>query len=546
MPNDRRRGLRINLPLLVLTIAMLWGCGGFRLYDESRAKQATGIKDRYAKADVLGTLEVEKKNLENLLAEELKVVRDNQTLRVDYALLRIADDATPMGDTYVKKALSRISELGFASIKDLRQAREAAIDLAVGNQELQGLARRIRALAKTAPPPCEPGVPLPATIDLSQVAEGLRETVQGQYDRYRNHCNALAATKHSGLIQEAKADWMRARADAAMLDQSAQEAQKLVKDRTKAYEDALAEQQKAANAGEELKTRLQRLADAARKALEKAKDVAKAVGDRESATKHVDALVTILTAAAGGTVTTDDPNVKKAANVAKEIPSLAGDMKALLEQRKAPSVSNLLIEMRHQTLLLDHVKQLRIFAQERTDILKARYDALQEEARLWLRFSDAVCSYAALKAGQPFPGAACDDFIVTASAPATASAPRTATTCKIARDLAPCPLDKPWNENIRDRSSDVATREIYKALAAYLQVLAMQGTEHESAFRLIDVTHREALAGRASSLKAWDNLVAVPVSQLDAYYQAGLKPAEIADLLVKALGFGAIAVGVSR
>jgi hypothetical protein len=83
MPSDRRRGLRISLSLIVLAATTLWGCASFRLYDESRAKQATGIKERYAKAEVLGTLEVEKKNLDNLLAEELKVVRDNQRLRVD-------------------------------------------------------------------------------------------------------------------------------------------------------------------------------------------------------------------------------------------------------------------------------------------------------------------------------------------------------------------------------------------------------------------------------------------------------------------------------
>jgi hypothetical protein len=60
------------------------------------------------------------------------------------------------------------------------------------------------------------------------------------------------------------------------------------------------------------------------------------------------------------------------------------------------------------------------------------------------------------------------------------------------------------------------------------------------------VHHREALAGRETALRGWDNLVAVPIGQLDAYYQAGLKPAEVADLLIKALGFSAIAIGVAR
>jgi hypothetical protein len=107
-------------------------------------------------------------------------------------------------------------------------------------------------------------------------------------------------------------------------------------------------------------------------------------------------------------------------------------------------------------------------------------------------------------------------------------------------------LDKPWHENIQAPANPAATRELYKALAAYLQALALRGTQHEQTFRLIDVRHRESLASRESAIRGWDNLVAVPVSQLEAYYQAGLKPAEIADLIVKALGFTAIAVGVAQ
>jgi hypothetical protein len=543
MPSDRRYGAPLGLTLAVLTAATLWGCGPFRLYDETRAKQAAGIKERYTKAEVLGTLEVEKKNLDALLAEELKVVRDNQRLRLDYALLRIAADPTPMAETYKEKATTRIAELGFADVKGLRADRFAAVDLDVGLRRLLSLDRSIQGVARTPPPPCTPGEKAPPTMDMSRATD--RESAEGLYQLYRQACDRLKPLAQSGLLEEAKAEWVRARADTALLDQSAQEVHKVVAARTKAYDEAVAQQKAAANQGDAVKTRLQNAADAALKALNAVKDAAKTVETKGAATERVDALVTVLTAAASGTVTTNDPNVRKAATVAKEIPSLAGDMTALLEQGKAPSVSGLLIEMRHQTLILEHVKQLRTFAQERTDILKARYDALQQESRLWLRFSDAVCSYAALKAGQPFPGSKCDDFAVEL-VPAEGAAAARANCTLAGTALSPCPLSRPWNESIRDRSNSGATREIYKALAAYLQVLGLQSADPENTFRLIDLTHREALADRAVAMKEWDNLVAVPVSQLDAYYAAGLKPAEIADLLVKALGFTAIAVGVSR
>ena len=540
MPSDRRSGARLGLTLAIISAATLWGCGPFRLYDETRAKQAAGIKERYTKAEVLGTLEVEKKNLDALLAEELKVVRDNQRLRLDYALLRIAADPTPMAETYQEKATARITELGFADVKSLRADRFAAVDLEVGLRNLLSLDRSIRGVAGTPPPPCTPGEKAPETMDLSRASD--RESAEGLYRLYRDACNKLKPLAQSGLLEEAKAEWVRARADTAMLDQSVLEVRKVVAARTKAYDDAVAQQKAAANQSEAVKSRLQNAADTALKALNAVKDAAKAVETKDAATERVDALVTVLTAAAGGTRDDEDENVRKAATVAKEIPSLAGDMTALLEQDKAPSVSGLLIEMRHQTLILEHVKQLRTFAQERTDILKARYDALQQESRLWLRFSDAVCSYAALKAGQPFPGSRCDSFAVT---PGGRRTPPGRTARSPAQRSAPARSAGPGTR-ASGTSSAGATREIYKALAAYLQVLGLQSADPENTFRLIDLTHREALADRAVALREWDNLVAVPVTQLDAYYAAGLKPAEIADLLVKALGFTAIAVGVSR
>ena len=43
-----------------------------------------------------------------------------------------------------------------------------------------------------------------------------------------------------------------------------------------------------------------------------------------------------------------------------------------------------------------------------------------------------------------------------------------------------------------------------------------------------------------------NNLVEIPIAQLDAYFQAGIKANEIADLIVKALGLSAIVIGVTK
>ncbi len=63
--------------VLLVSALALGGCEGVRLYDKSKADVSAAIKTKYAEADILGTIEVQKKNLDALLVEELKVVREN-------------------------------------------------------------------------------------------------------------------------------------------------------------------------------------------------------------------------------------------------------------------------------------------------------------------------------------------------------------------------------------------------------------------------------------------------------------------------------------
>jgi hypothetical protein len=88
--------------------------------------------------------------------------------------------------------------------------------------------------------------------------------------------------------------------------------------------------------------------------------------------------------------------------------------------------------------------------------------------------------------------------------------------------------------------------ELDKAETAYLQAQFAAVAPTEQRFREIDLRHREALLARQTALRAWDNLITTPLVQLDNFHQTGLKPQELADFIVKALGFTAIAIGVSK
>jgi hypothetical protein len=527
----------VMVPLLLLSLPLSGCVGGFRLRDENRSKLATGIKEQYAQASVLSAIEVEKKNLDRLLDEELKVVRDNHRLRVDFALLRIADGGAPMAETYARTALLRVQELGYPAFKDARASVLARVGAEVRTEEVREFAGLIKDFGNVDAPACVVGAQLPQALSLPTVTPPeTSQRVQSFYVNYVRACDLARRpdpAPSSGLVRDAFAEWQAAVEEVAELDQAVAVAKKAVADRTKAHQDAQAAVTAAANAPAERKKQLEKVAADAANALKEAKGAVGLAGDR------ADALVVLLTAAAGGKVDTDDPKVKNAAEVVKEIPSLAGDLEGLLKRQRLPSVRNLLLELRHQVILLERASLLRGLAQQRADIAKAQYDALRFEAELWVRFSDALCSYAALGKKLPWPGQDCDDFAVTVAGASTTCTLRGAA-------IDECPLRRSWSDAIRKPGDDETTRELYKALAAYLQALAAQGTLNEQVFRTIDNRHRETLVTREAALRGWDNLVSIPIDQLDAYYQAGLKPAEIADLLVKALGFTAIAIGVSR
>ena len=509
----------------------------------------TELKEEYSKADVAGIIEVEKTNLDNLLTEELKVVRDNQKLQVDLALLEIADNNTPMAKTYTDDAINRLKELGFiGGFKQVRSFLLEKVDLSVGNREMEAHRTNIKDLVGQLPPVCQPGNPLPPTIIFPKTLDkNDLEGAENFYRLYREEClkvQELGKYPEDGQIKKAWDNWQSAKQNVIEMGQSIAEVEKVLAEKKAAFDQADKAHEDAKGKGPEQEELLKEKVGKLKKDLEAVQEFANFVGAKNLAEKRLNAIVTLLTAAAGEEINAQDQKLNQAANVVKEIPSLAGDIKGLLEQAQAPSVNNLLIEMRHQVLLLEYAKKRETLAQQRADILKTKYEALKAEPRKWLKFGDAICSYAVLSGNGPFPGQRCDNFIVKFENDKwVCTVPNPGSNETI--EIEPCALEKPWNENINSAAGS-ASRELYKALAAYLQALAIQSKPVEQDFREIDVLHRETLASRESAIRGWDNLVAVPINQLDAYYQAGLKPAEIMDLLVKALGFTAITVGVAQ
>ncbi len=110
-----------------------------------------------------------------------------------------------------------------------------------------------------------------------------------------------------------------------------------------------------------------------------------------------------------------------------------------------------------------------------------------------------------------------------------------------------CVLARPWKALLRDDNlKPQARRALYEAAAAYLHVRLIAYATTVEEFKRVDVRYRRQLVNREAALNQWRNLVAVPTDELNGYYSGGIKPAELADLVVKALGFTAIAIGVAQ
>jgi hypothetical protein len=459
MSKKRRAGIRLVLLGVLTTSLLFFGCAGFRLHDESKAIVTAGVKEKYAQVDVLGIIDVEKKNLDNLLAEELKTIRDNHKLQVDFALLSIADNNTPMADTYTEEATGRLATLGYPDgFKQVRVSLDQDIALVTSQREMQEYSELIKNLTGKSPEPCQQNKSLPEKMLFPEsLATNIREGAENFYNLYRKACSELPdwVKAFDGQRKQALDDWIRAERDLTKKDQSIDEVKKQLKAAQDAYNQAVEALNKAKGSGDKLEKELRGQAAALLKNLESVRELAKFIELRTIPEERLNAIIILLTAAAGGEINTSDPDIKKAAIIVQEIPSLVGDIKGLLEQAKAPSVNNLLIEMRHQVLLLEYAKQLRTLAQQRVDILKTKYDALKEESSYWLKFGDAICSYAVLSAGKAFPGQQCDNFVILS---------KDGKTCQLggssAVQISDCALGKPWNTSIKATSNVAATREL--------------------------------------------------------------------------------------
>jgi hypothetical protein len=521
---------------LAVSAALLGGCGleDVRLLDKARADASAAIKANYDKANVVGIVGDQRKNLDALLAAELEIVRDNQQLQLDISLLALADNETPMADTWKNKVLAPLAAMGFPTAEAARDPLDAADEVENRKGQLAGLARRFKKTTGTPPPACGRRT----KFDQSFQNKSTKHKI------YAKSCEALQsawqvldrANTAISIARLAVDNAEQAKADRA---EEIKNARIAMADTKKAHKDAVAAVAKANNKADDIRKAVAKNSAALQKGLAEGTKLAPEI----LAEERIGALVTLLKAAAGEeTKVEKDEDLSRAVLIVGGVSSLGADIAGMVATAKAPSVANLLIELQHQTVILEHAKALEALDVRRLEIYRAKLNGYVDELEALQNLRDAICSFAFHMAGEDHPGTACDQFEVSEDGKV----------CKTtAVNITDCALAKPWNHYLKSPPSgadnkDRATREMYKALIAYTHTFPARATRIEQDFLLVDLKHRENLANREMALRAWNNLAAVPIGEIAAYYQAGLKPEAIADLLVKALGFTAITVGVSQ
>ncbi len=520
---------------------------GVHLKDEARNAKASAAKEAYEKVNLLELIKTQSTNLDALLAQELKVVQANHQARLDLAFLMMADDRTALGKSraWTKMRERRLKELGFP--EGAKQARIHLSDYVLTESQKRQMEDRSNLIFQkigTRPEPCTKDLPENLQV-AGDVPETQKALAQIDYDVYKPLCQEILKkilkerekSIASGEITITRKDLKDAQDAVDKLEGEIAGHSKTVRDAKKAYQDAV----KAVNAAgtSENLEKLRTAANALKGAIEGVTDLGDALGISAIPEERIGALSTILAAVASGeagTAKIDDPQLAAAATVAATIPTLAADIKALQAGLAAPSVADLLIEMRHQALLVDYARKRQAIAVQRVVLHRSKLDALNLEARQWMDFHDRICNFAAAKAGLTQPGSKCDSFHLSVIADPN-DPDKEIVLCHFEGEspTADCALSDPWNEHLINASGE-AKREIYSAVAAFSQAMRARAVQDEFDYRVIDLDHRASLAASESAIRDWDNLISAPLAQLAAYYASGIEPTEIADVIFKAIG----------
>jgi hypothetical protein len=532
----------------MLAVAVAWllgGCAGPHLYDKGKDELATGIKQQYAQLDLTKAIATEQANLDKLLVYEIQtaddladIVRDRALWEVmlhpDKTLAELVGfqfGANAASQNYATRRAAQLGVTDQAGVKNALklveifapptgrdQAADAAREVLLQRELLEGLF-------------LWPGGNVPGcarAVDLNPLEIGRmanagtpdeEEDFTTQLELYQGACRtALGLTGSAltgvfgdnpgqvgGKLRDAYLQWQK---DIALLEE--------IDDGRMAIAKELADTRKALEPAEpppDVVAVIQARAGQAESVLGQLAGHKQLGGDEKLTRRRVDDLALLLKAVHAGQVddattaaVAGDPDLAPAVVIAAGIPALGQDVQSLIGQLEGPRArTDLLIERGYQSAKLAYLEKRIGLIEQRAALRRELLSAL---AREFYFLNTADTAIAAGRVGD----------------------------CTLSNAL-------DGKAGCKDRY------RTNRALIAYGESIGTaQGQAREINARLMDSYHRDGLIVDQYAIGTWNVLLQGPIDQLAAYYEAGIKPESVAELVggLAALGFlGAIAVGVN-
>ncbi len=523
-----KRTLGLNSIFCLVLSLCFTGCAGLHPYNSAKHKTMSDTEKAYNEVKLVEVIDTERNNLDTILDQQLDVVRKYNIALRDLKVFSIIDDNRFIKDSLFKEAEDNILALCFPDI-----AKSSAFISSTEELELDvKLAQNQYYTASGKMPPSfytpEKEFPEnPPEDHLKGCDDNKKEKIKATYTKYRNDAiGAMDLIKTSigtttGTVQEAYKEWQE---ELIKLNESKKQA----KDKKAAYQKAVEEYEKAKKAGTELtyEQQVRKAIDGVGKKLEELSE-SDIYGKAEAALIKLQTIDTLIQHSVTGetektssenkkaeseakTATSEKNNDKEmpkkslseALAVARTIRPLADQIGDIVQKANQPILSSLIIEKDLQKERLAYANRKINRREQRVDLLFEKFKTTILELKYNVEITQSQNDINAIY---------------------------------------PTYLDSTV-QSILTSKEPLAKRFVYSALFSYAKVYGIARTKRdEIEYRLIDLDYKESLDASETAVKLWNSLIATPINRLAIYHGSGIKSTEVADLLVKALGLGAIA-----
>lgn len=483
-------------------------------YDPGRDKAAQAIQEAYGKVDVLEVIRLEETNLAAIASLELSALESQAVARRNAEIFRLLNETNTLATAFFERSIGeRIKQL--AGPGPNPRPNEPLIEIDKLNADFDDLAiakLQFQQRLGIAPPPFDYGLlSIPSAEAWFEQHPPRTPGPPAVYTAYSNACQRIAAqlgrvAGTQGTLAETLRTLSEAQQAAQRQQSAVLEAQAYYEGAVKAYNGAV----EAANASGtgRVAAGIQgtgRLLEEVQRALNTVAHSGGNLGKLMAITNELAALDVVIgacgsTNAPPANAMVNDPALRKAVLVGTQLHGVLEQGQALEAAIRRPPLMDLLI--RREMLQIQKETLLKAVEREETKV------KLLE--RIWLA---TVAKYSLLNEIK-----------------------------LLQAQLTPEVLGKTPDQALALRGGGSGAVVVNQALLEYAEVMRVFDYQIKvGEFGLTHLVYQEANGASESAARMWNSLIANPINELVQYHASGIKPEAAADLLIKALGAGAIA-----